>query len=73
MQNTSISALIRDGYEMQFIFAEKFIKEPSKKLVYWEMWIPETVKANLTQRVRDLKAHINTLERKVSRVSVCRK
>lgn len=28
------------------------------------MWIPETVKDNLRQRVRDLKAYINTLEAK---------
>lgn len=61
--NTSVSALTRDGYEMQLMFAEKVI-DACKKLVYWEMWIPETVKVNLRQRVRDSKAYINTLEAK---------
>lgn len=47
---------------MLLMFAEKVIKEACKKLVYWEIWIPETIKANLRQRVRDLNACINTLE-----------
>lgn len=61
---TSVSALTRHGYEMQLMFAEKMIERACKKLVYWEKWIPETVKANLRQRARDLKAYINTLEAK---------
>lgn len=60
--NTSVSALTRDGYEMQLMVAEKVIDEACNKLVYWEMWILETVKANLRHRVRDSKAYINALE-----------
>lgn len=37
---TPVSAVYRDGYEMQFTFMRKLVQEATKSLAAWELWIP---------------------------------
>lgn len=59
---TPVSAVNRDGYEMQMIFMEKMVNEATQSLACRELWIPAAERADLDSRVKDIKASSNKLE-----------
>ncbi|XP_067280641.1 uncharacterized protein [Pseudorasbora parva] len=57
-----ITAISRDGYELQLERARKLIHDASESLKDWEKWIPHGETADLKSRVKDLKIFGSNLE-----------
>lgn len=57
-----ITAVNRDGYELQLEGVRKLIHDATASLKDWERWIPPDQKTHLEGRVKDLRALGNNLE-----------
>ncbi|GAA6100468.1 uncharacterized protein LOC106583987 [Tachysurus ichikawai] len=57
-----VTAVNRDGYELQWGGVKTKVQDAITSLAEWEMWIPEAEKEGLEGRVKDLKAFSNDLE-----------
>ena len=58
----SVSAVNKDGYELQLDGAKKLSQDAISSLTDWERWIPAEQRASLDGRVKDLKTLNNRLE-----------
>jgi hypothetical protein len=47
-----VSAVNKDGYELQFDGAKKLVQDAIASLAGWEIWIPAAQKSSLDGRVR---------------------
>ena len=62
LQGIPVSAVNRDGYELQWDSVKKPIQGAATSLSKWEIWIPASQKASLEDRVNELKALNTSLE-----------
>lgn len=59
-----VTAINRDGYELQLERARKLIHDASESLKDWEKWVPHDETADLKGRVKDLRIFGSNLEAK---------
>lgn len=57
-----VSAVNRDGYEMQLTFMKKLAQEATNSQAAWEMWVPAAEKATVDGRIKGLTVLGNKLE-----------
>ena len=58
----AVSAVKKDGYELQFDGAKKLVQDAIASLAGWEIWIPAAQKSSLDARVKGLRTMNNRLD-----------
>ena len=58
----AVSAVNKDGYELQFDGAKKLVQDAIASLAGWEIWIPAAQKSSLDGRVKGLRTMNNHLD-----------
>ncbi|KAI3352112.1 hypothetical protein L3Q82_020927 [Scortum barcoo] len=62
LRAVAVSAVNKDGYELQFDGVKKLVQDAITSLASWEIWIPAAQKANLDGRVKGIRTLNNQLE-----------